>query len=263
MDRAMLVTDQKERGHIAEIMHFADVLADAIAPTAEALGSPEWIEDGDNQRFRYRHPDAKVLQVLMCVRIASGLRAATFLLLNGHTSEVAVLLRTIHDFVGEIGFADEVLLAKEPTLTQQKFIAEFFEDQDVGPDWLISPPRGPSVSRRQKARASQGRQYAPDDPYEFISLSRAIGATFDRYVHGGYSASMELYHGGNHPGFDVRGTPRTTTFRFALAQAVQMALGVFSLVARNVGRDDLAETLRRESLAFGRSEASRSSEGAT
>lgn len=50
-----------------------------------------------------------ILQVLLCVRIASALRACVVLLANGHMMEMDVLFRTIDDFLADITFADEII----------------------------------------------------------------------------------------------------------------------------------------------------------
>src|SRR5207248_7419605 len=74
---------------------------------ARAAGKPELY--GPTDRAWYRFPDEGLIQLIAvkAVRVVSGLNAAIRLLEHAHTVEVAVLLRTIDDFVDEITFLIE------------------------------------------------------------------------------------------------------------------------------------------------------------
>ncbi len=119
-------------------------------------------EDTRDRRFRFDKPNALILQVLMCVRITSGLHAALALLRNYHTTEMAVLFRTIDDFLADAMFVDEVIEKGEASATaaQKKFLEQYFVDEKFGPTQVAKVDLG----RRQKVQASEARTLGGENP---------------------------------------------------------------------------------------------------
>jgi hypothetical protein len=63
---------------------------------------PEFTNEGKHNQWRYTKPDRIHVCILKSVRIISGLNSCLVLLESGHISEVAVILRTINEFQGDI-----------------------------------------------------------------------------------------------------------------------------------------------------------------
>src|ERR1700680_1692598 len=124
---------ETEDGIVKILIGLIKTLAMAAGTMAEMIGEPQFLDpDTPRARFRYDKPDAYVFQALMCVRIASGLRACTILLVNNHTTEMGVLFRTIDDVASQIMFVDEIIEKGEANVTamQRQFLERYFDDDD-------------------------------------------------------------------------------------------------------------------------------------
>jgi len=220
------------------------------------IPKPAFLDAGTkDKRFRFDSPTPQILQVLMCVRIASGLDACLDLLAVGHTTEIGVLLRTIDDFVGDVFFVDEVIDKGESnaTTSQIKFLKDYFIDEKADP---TVPPTRPDLKRRQKVQASEARTLGGDNPYRVVGLVKPIDDVLSGVVHGSYSSVMELYGGASldEAYFHTQGMlERCVEYRFFLGQKIHEALNTFFKVAYNLGDHDLANTLREERREFEKS----------
>ncbi len=222
-------------------------LEHAAQEITRAAGRP--VLYGESERQWYRFPDTDILQVIAvkAARVVSGLNACVRLLHEGHTVEVAVLLRTVDDFVDETTFLLEAFQSQEPTRAQRDFVDHFFNEETPSPQEMLRDRRGPHRAKRRDIRAAQGRYLLPENPDRFRRLAMAIDGTWDGYVHGAYPHSMELYDP-NHKGGAFRmdgtnGTPYPVSYQRQVAYYVSRALNVFADVVMRIGRQPLAEEL--------------------
>jgi hypothetical protein len=226
-----------EMAYLIELDRHITLLGEAIPVLEGAINRPTFINDGRRARFRYERPDERTIQLLMCVRIASGLRAACLLVSYGHIIEAGVILRTVDDFFGDIIFVEEAIAAG-PNVVQAQFLHNYFLE--------TTDPGKRHVGRKQKVQAAEGRMLSTD--WDTVrGWSAQIDSVYDGIVHGDYSPTMDIYRGGDDPCFEVRGVtgaPPVSTYRHALAQYVHRALNVFGILAIQVGRRDLSATLR-------------------
>jgi len=206
-----------------------------VAQMEQVIQPPALLDAGtDKQRFRYENPDALTLEVLKCVRIASALRAAFTLLVNGHTIEVGVMFRTIDDACGDFFFVDEVIDTGKANAAQAKYLAEYFGDEKSIND----------NERRRKVQAAEARYLGQGNPSDAKQTVKTIDNTFSGIIHGSYSAMMDMY-GGKPARFHVEGMPvRSIEYRVHLGIYIHRALNVFCKVANNLGQHELAETIR-------------------
>jgi len=221
------------------------------------IEKPAFVDaDKPMRRFRFEHPDAKIFQVLMCVRVASGLRAALLLLLEGHTTEMGVLFRTTDDFLAAINFVDEIIEKGPETVTaaQRAFLDQYFvDDKRTTEEMLESRKKINYNELRQKVQASEARVIGADNPDRMKKIVRTIDDSFSGVVHGSYSSVMEMYGGGtlDTAHFHTEGIPaRFSEYRHFLGLQVHLALSLFCKVAHNLGHDELAHHLREMRRKF-------------
>jgi hypothetical protein len=234
------------------------ILSSAVLKMEGLIEKPVFLDRDDPSRARYRfeNPDAKIFQVLMCARVASGLRAAFVLLLASHTTEMGVLFRTIDDFLADImAFADEIVEGTALTTAQRDFVSKYFVDDPRTPEEILAAggTRAPRINhneRRQKVQAAEGRVFGAEDPHRTRSLAKVVDDVFNGVVHGDYASSMEMY-GGEDPYFHTKGMPvRFSGYRHHLGIYIHRALNAFFKVAYNLGDHDLANELRERRREF-------------
>ena len=244
---------EREKQYVEEIAEVIKFLADRIRPIAAVVGKPSLVGEDGREHFVYENPDARTITVLMLVRIVSGLRAALILIWQGNGIEGACMLRCIDEFTGNILFVKEALETGKPTSEQQKYIDDYFVDRyQTLEEKLQQPIPSGHLVRKQKRRASEGRQLSPDDPHAVIKMSEVIDSTFDGYVHGSYSSAMELYNGGgSREGFRVGGMPeRLPEWRKTLAQYVHRTTNMMGIVALGLGLRQTADELVKKREEF-------------
>jgi hypothetical protein len=229
-----------------QVLHRAIAgLPSAISSLEERVGRPAYVEDGDDSRFGYEKPSWQIYQLLKLVRVVSALRAALLLLEEALVIEVAVLLRTIDDFLDEAMFGFEAAKASVRTTEQQMAFDHFFRDfKDKPRELLEGRPKLHRLERR-KIQASQGRQLDPDNPHDVKMMAGAVDGGLSGYVHGDYSTIMEMYVGGRNE-FDMRGMPTSPTvvgYRQALGNYVQTTLLALARLATSVDAHALASGL--------------------
>ena len=232
-----------------------ETLEEATERFVAELGPANWVGPRDSGHFRFARRDPQVIQVLRCVRVASSLWACMTLLESGFVTEIGVLLRTVHEFLEDIGFMHSALQG-DPSPYQIEFVESFFVATPTTVEGLQSEPRRSRVAR-QRVRASQARALSPDDPHRMVQISRVIEGVFGGFVHGSYASIMDMYEGGTNV-FRLRGmlgTPRIDTWRWQIATHVQRSLNDFGFVAWSLRIDDLFHSLRAARDAFERSVA--------
>lgn len=249
-----------EAQHLERIIDCIRVTTTAVVDLTRSLPRPRFIDsDPDRARFRYDNPDERTLQVLMCVRIASGLQAVVLLIRAGKTGEAGVILRTVDEFMANIMFVDEAVRTNKRTADQETFISEYFVDHaHTTAELLTAPPPKPTIIRKKKLRASEARTLMPENPHRVQQMNVAIDTVLDSYVHGAYSTVMELYVGGSDGRFMISstvGSPRIKEMRTQLAYYAQRALNVVGVVAMRMGLFDVADSLRQERIAFSASDS--------
>lgn len=257
-----MANSETEEKIVAVLFGIIELLSESVGMMEKMIDKPVFLDaDKRMRRFRFEHPNALVFQVLMCVRIASGLRAAGILLMNGHTTEVGVLFRTIDDFIADITFVDE-LLEKGPdnvTVSQKEFLERYFVDDKRTTEELLEGRKRINYNeRRQKVQASEARVFGLDNPDRTKKLVRAVDDVFSGVVHGSYSSVMEMYGGDSLDSthFHTKGVPvRFSEYRHHLGLYVHRALNTFFKVSYNFGHRELAEQLRNLRRRFEASSA--------
>jgi len=242
---------ETENRIVQVLLGIIEMLSMSVAMMEQMIAKPTFLDAGTrSKRFRFEKPDALIFQVLMCVRIVSGLRAAAILLMNAHVTEVGVLFRTIDDLIAEINFVDE-LIEKGPenvTASQREFLDLYFVDDNRTTEDLLENRRKINYNeRRQKVQASEARVFGGEDPDRIKKIVRAVDDVWSGVVHGSYSSVMTMY-GGDGPDdahFHTRGMPvRFSEYRHHLGLYVHRALNTFFKVSHNFGHTKLAEQLR-------------------
>lgn len=237
----MVPLPPKEEQRLSDIERAIKVLEGALERFTTSVGPPMFIPEAGRQRFVYAKRSSILVQVLKAVRVVSGLNALVVLLRAGYAQEMGVILRTIDDFLAEIAFLHEAHQREEPTSGQVKFVELFFAEEGLPIAQLLKAlPKVARVTRR-KIQASEARLLKPDDPDRAQRIVGTIATVFDRYVHGGYPAIMDLYEGGTER-FRVRGmqgTPRIPEFLSQIAIYTHRALNEFAIIAGTLKMEDL------------------------
>ncbi len=232
-----------EMRRVNELGEYISLLEQATSYFQKIIGYPDFTPDAP---ARYKSPNPRVIQFLLCVRITSGLRAAQILISRGHIIEVGVLLRTIDDFIGDIRFVKDAM-DTTPNAVQRKFIDGYF----------ITDGTSQHVGRKQKVQASEGRFYGDlnNNPHHFTESVRAIDSMWDMYVHGDYEPVMELCEGN---GFYTSGTQnlyRLRNYRKNIAIYVHRSFNIFFEFSYDLELLQLAEELAIHRSEFEKTDA--------
>jgi hypothetical protein len=124
----------------------------------------------------------------------SGIRAALMLADAGYTVECFSLLRMVMEFAQEIIAIAEGQLEERFTEPQERFIRQYYIPITEDADELEQQEHERYVTREELLKAHY-RLYekATGDKTSLRTLTRFMHYTFDKYVHGAYLTSMELY----------------------------------------------------------------------
>jgi hypothetical protein len=244
--------DREDLDRLGQVRVIIAEMEAAIRAFETVIGKPMYIADGTSGRFKYPKPSPQVLIVLKTVRVVSGLNALTSLLQFGQTVEMAVIIRTVDDFLDEIMFVEEVVQTGKPTTDQQRFIDQFFAEDDFSVEQMTATDaKRPRGVPRKSIQASQGRVLGPfahKGPDRVRRMAKTIDAAYSGHVHGSYMSAMELYQGGDGEGFMLRGTlgsPHIKTYLEEVARYVHRTLNTFAGIAHGFGLRVLAERLLR------------------
>jgi len=179
-----------------------------------SLGQPTLRKSDDGQGFRYEAPDIRHFCLLKAVRAVSAMHAAIELCRKDYTQEVAVLMRTLIECTTHIEFVLEIDNSEEHQAVVQKYIDDFFADDQRSPTAEIRRAQvqqgkvhaalGRSLDKIAEERGeTEGRTPAE----RLYSNSYRI---FSNYVHAKYPECMDLY--GGKPGqfhlHGMGGTPK-------------------------------------------------------
>jgi hypothetical protein len=165
---------------------------------------------------------------------------------SGYSQEAGVLIRTLHEHVGEIAFLlDGYGGADWPNGRQRDFIEHFYSVRVAE----VDPKSGrlsdkPWVGRK-KRQAGEARLLSPDDPHTPKTALHRIDTGYDAYVHAYYGAVMEMYAGPAR-GFRVRGVPDSRHSYSRLREVsfyVDRLMGYLAMYANARGMDALATRL--------------------
>lgn len=255
-----------EQKIVVILLGIIKLLALSVEQMEEVIPKPKFLDqETERARWRFEVGSPLILQVLMCVRVSSALRACAILLGSGHTTEMGVLFRTINDFLSDITFADEVIEKgiDKVTTTQRDWVESYFIDekrttQEMVRDSVEPARRCGFSGRRQKVQASEARIFGGEDPHHVKKLVKTIDDAWSGVVHGNYFSVMEMYGGDTMEGarFDTEGLPsRFSQYRHHLGLYVHNALNQFSKVAYNLGLLELAAALREARRTFEKSPA--------
>ena len=244
---------QKERTYIREIADVIEFLAAQLKIITASIPKPRLKGDIGHEHFLFDNANERTFQVLMLVRIVSGLRATLILVWHNHVIEAGCLIRCIDEYIGNMVFVQDAFITGKQTAEHERLISDYFvETYPTVTERLRNPAGGGHLLRKQKMRAAEGRVLSASDPHSVVELVRAIDSAFDGFVHGSYSSVMNLYvGGGSREGFRVTGMPeRLAEYRVALAQYVHRTLNMMGIVSLNVGLDSIAHNIRQRRIAF-------------
>jgi hypothetical protein len=246
---------------ISILFNIIDLLNMSVGEFEKSIPKPVFLDaDIERKRWRFEQGSPQVLQVLMCVRVASGLRACVVLLANGQMTEIGVLLRTIDDFLGEITFVDEIIEKgiENCTTEHKQFLEDYFFDNNRTTEEMLEDSVNPRrkvdfKKHRQKMQASEARFLGGDDPHHIKKVSKTIDDAWSGVVHGSYQSVMEMYGGDSieTAHFEAGGTgARFSDYRHHIGLHVHHALNQFFKVAYNLGHTELAHHLREMRRQF-------------
>jgi hypothetical protein len=243
-------TASGEQAYLLELSAYVETLAGELALLVTASRKPVAVPTADGQaiHFRYQEPAPRLIQLLLVIRMVSGLHAAITLLQSGHAIEASVIVRTINDYLGDFIFVDEGLNAESAmTSAQRAFIETYFLEYD--------DPNKKHINRTQKVGAAKGRKFNPEDPYEVVQLSQNIRKLLDACVHGESGPVMDIYVENTHSGgrFEMLGVSDLSAVaihRLMLAFHVQMVCATAYELALRLKVDDVAQRLFRLHVAL-------------
>jgi len=178
------MSDTKDREKLQIIKDAIKTLDKAVSVFCEKIGTPDWVED--KKVYRYKTPTSLHFQVLMAVRIVSGLRACVCLLENGYPQEAGALIRMVEEFRLKIIFIDEAHNKGKATSNQKKLVNDFFK----GDFWVDMDKVCASYARTASDATGNNDIYTTQKDIKFIYT------ILTKYVHGFYDAIMEMYEGG-------------------------------------------------------------------
>lgn len=213
---------------------------------------PKFVKDKTYPRWRFPNEGVAEAALLKGARIISALNTLIHLLRSGHVQEMGVICRTIDDFFLEIPFLLEGFPNNELSVTQRKFLDDFYQEEFDKPENPLESTQKRKTVSRKKIYASVGRAMSEIvDPQQGQKVFRTIGKTFSGYVHGANSHIMELY-GGNPPKFHLDGMLNTPRDEEAVQNSMHyfyrgiLALMFIALAFQNLSIFDDLKKLRDE-----------------
>lgn len=234
----------EDKEKLVIIKNSLSVLDKAVSKFCSKIGKPDLIED--KGVYRYKNPTSLHFQVLMAVRIVSGLHASVCLLEGGYPQEAGAIIRMIEEFMAKVKFIDEAHNKGIATADQQKLINDFFK----GVFWVDMDKVFASYART--ASEAGGNK----DTYSIQKDARSIYDLLTKFVHGFYDAIMDMYEGGTER-FRTDGmldTPRIQEMiDIPLAFCVSGAFTTFVLIADSTKQIELMSELANKREEFQKS----------
>ena len=129
------------------------------------------------------------------VRMISGIKAALVLADMGYIAECGTILRTVGDFVTEV-IAIREGCTHGATTAQKRFVQQYFAPIPLTPDEYAKQGRENWVTRDDLLSAEQrNAERMGWDADRLRKALRFISYAYDKFVHGAYITSMELFDG--------------------------------------------------------------------
>lgn len=230
-----------EAEHLDYLSRLIALLADAVDELQKQLAPPSY----EAERKRYRHGDqsSRLIQVLKAIRAVSALRAALILIQHGYGLEATILFRTVDDNLEDIDFME----IGDETQHQRQFIEHYFEDGGETAEEMLAYQQKSFSVERKKIRAHVARKLQDENPSRVVDLTRTVDDAFSGAVHGSYRSTVEIYNPelARFSTIGMRGTILMPGYRMGLAQYVHRSLNVIGVLAVNMGRSDVAASLKK------------------
>lgn len=177
----------------------------------------------------------------------SGIRAALALADAGHVDECGTILRTVSDFAHEV-IAIYEASAQGGTTAEKRFIRQYFAPIPTTPDEYEAQVRERWVTRDELFAA----HYTTADKLGFDAdrlrkVVRFLAYGYDKFVHGAYVTSMELYDPRTNS-FMLRGHEsegKRREFKRAIASKLHELLTALVLMAIMMNMPALVEEIKR------------------
>jgi hypothetical protein len=148
------------------------------------LGGFQWI---------FQEQTERALLVGKTVRMISGIRAALVLADIGYIAECGTILRTVADFVNEVISICEGCI-HGATTAQKRFVQQYFAPFPLTPEEYAKQGRDNWVTRDELLAAEQrNAQRMGWDADRLRKNLRFLSYGYDKFVHGAYITSMELF----------------------------------------------------------------------
>jgi len=224
-------------------------LEKAVESFCGVLDAPQLVPDGDEMFPRFENPTPRHFQILMAVRVVSGINASCSLLESGYVQEVGVILRTLEEFLAKIILIQNMYEENKVTSEQQKLIDEYFKVDIRRAEDILDGPTWWANMRRVYAEYAKYLTKAPNtpNPEELQRKARTIYNGFSGYVHGFYSHIMEIYESGTER-FRMQGVPNTVRVREMLCSGglpayAHRSLNIFASIAQGLQLFELFQRL--------------------
>jgi hypothetical protein len=180
---------------LARLDEWLNELAAPLVPLKEIPAGPPGI---GGYRWAFREETERALVIGKSVRMISGIRAAFILVDLGYVTECGTLLRTVSDFSNEVFSICEGVRSGNPTDAQKLFVEQYFKPIPEDPDEYDAQKREQFVTRDKLLSAHYrlaAEMKGGPNPDRVRKVLRYLAHMYDKYVHGAYITSMELYNG--------------------------------------------------------------------
>lgn len=198
------------------------------------FGQPEFLEDRNHSRFRYKETDLELACILKMARVISSLNASLLLLPHGFVQEIGTLCRTIQEAHQGIFFLLEEHTDVKISDDQQQYLVDFFQEEYID---LANTAKGSKSRKRvpqQKIVASIGRQLSGIAEVSAQNARlRLLNDGLSGFIHYAYPHIMEMYGGRKSgPRFHLSGVPaRIREYADELTHHVDRSFMMLGLVA--------------------------------
>jgi hypothetical protein len=183
----------------------------------------------------------------------SGIRAALLLADAGYVAECGTILRTVSDFASEVFSICEGSRSGRQTEAQKDFLRQYFTPIASDPDAYDEQEKERFVTRDKLLTAHYrvaAETKGGTDPARLRKVLRFLAQGYDKYVHGAYITSMELYDGATAK-FLVRGITleeHKEIYKRAVASKLHEALASLVPVAVGMNMPSLAKEIEKAAL---------------
>ena len=223
----------------------AQTAASTFRKLEKCVPPPRWMTTAQGQNWCYQEKSPSQALILKMARELHGLRAVDFLLANGFSQEVGVLVRMLDEINQDIEFLSYGLAHHDWTPLHVKYLQHFWS---VGSDDF-----GREHVQRKKIRAYVVRARGHSDTSTAYDVDRALYETFSSFVHAKAESIIELISGPP-PIISLGGEPNPNAVRSwaeHMPSYYFRALGSGVLVSRALEQRDLFESAYQSMRQFG------------